>query len=282
MNVLGKITLGSDPEIFITKDDGTPWGALKTGCQGTKENPEPTTYGAIQVDGLALEFNTNPSEDVESWVKTHEEALEHVSDIAHNGGGFILNNESRLDFTTYIDTAGATEDELLFGCDPDFNADTMEENTMPDNDGSIKFRTTGGHVHIGMGNWGELHGGDDTIKHMLASKIIFVCDAILGLRSVLTDDGVSRKELYGKAGAYRVKPYGVEYRTLSNYWLFDEAEMRFIFDALSNILSDDREFERVSEFATLNRAEIVQAINNNDKELAIKLLAGDAPLTKPE
>lgn len=273
MNVLGKITLGSDPEIFVTKKDGTPWGASTTGCKGTKKNPDKTPYGAIQVDGLALEFNTNPCDTVQDWIDVHYTALEHVSEVAAQND-LILNNESRLDFTDYIESVGATEEELLFGCDPDFNADTMAENTMPDNDGSIKFRTTGGHVHIGMGNWGELCGGDDKIAHMMASKIVFICDAILGLRSVLMDSGEARKELYGKAGAYRIKPYGVEYRTLSNYWIFDEAEMTFIYDALMGILSDDGEFEKISEFATHNRADIVKAINENDKQLAAKLING--------
>ncbi|QQM14217.1 hypothetical protein [Vibrio phage VpJYP1] len=277
-SVFGKVTLGADPEIFLVKPDGTPWGALTTGCKGTKEAPEPTEYGALQVDGLALEYNIHPVDTLHDWLDLHTAALTHIADTADKAG-LVIDSSSRLDFTSYIDGNGATEDELLFGCDPDFNADTMEENTMPDNDGSIKFRTTGGHVHIGLANWGELHGGDDKIAHMMASKIIFVCDAILGLRSVLTDDGVARKELYGKAGAYRVKPYGVEYRTLSNFWLFDEAEMKFIFDALNNVFASDGEFERVAEFATLNRADIVKAINTNDKELAIKLLAGDAPLT---
>jgi len=277
--VFGKITLGSDPEIFLTKQDGTPWGALTTGCTGTKEAPAPTDYGALQVDGLALEYNTNPVDNVEDWVDLHKAALEHISDVA-GGADLIIDSSSRLDFTTYIDGNGATEDELMFGCDPDFNADTMAENTMPDNDGSIKFRTTGGHVHIGLENWGELCGGDEKITHMMASKIVFICDAILGLRSVLTDDGVARKELYGKAGAYRVKPYGIEYRTLSNFWVFDEVEMRFIFDALNNIFASEAEFNRVAEFAEVNRAEIVQAINTNDKDLAIALLGGDVPETQ--
>lgn len=272
-NVFGKITLGSDPEIFLTKQDGTPWGALTTGCKGTKEKPAPTVYGAIQVDGMALEFNVDPCDNVEDWVDVHEKAITHCSVLAANNQ-MIINNQSRLDFNEYIDTQNPTEDEVIFGCDPDYNADTMKENTMPDNDGSIKFRTTGGHVHIGMENWGQLCGGDDKIAHMVASKVIFVCDALLGLRSVLTDDGEARKELYGKAGAYRIKPYGVEYRTLSNYWVFDELEMRWIFETLQGVLSDDAEFTRISEFASANREDIVKAINTNDKELATKLIAG--------
>ena len=33
------------------------------------------------------------------------------------------------------------------------------------------------------------------------------------------DTDQKRRTLYGKAGAYREKSYGVEYRTLSSFWL---------------------------------------------------------------
>jgi hypothetical protein len=39
-----------------------------------------------------------------------------------------------------------------------------------------------------------------------------------------------RRELYGKAGAFRPKPYGVEYRVLSNRWLNSEALIRWVYN----------------------------------------------------
>jgi hypothetical protein len=51
-------------------------------------------------------------------------------------------------------------------------------------------------------------------------------DLFTAIPSVLLDPGESgkaRRELYGKAGAFRYTPYGLEYRTLSNYWMADIA-----------------------------------------------------------
>jgi hypothetical protein len=38
-----------------------------------------------------------------------------------------------------------------------------------------------------------------------------------------------RRQLYGKAGAYRPKPYGMEYRVLSNVWLKNKSLQRWVY-----------------------------------------------------
>lgn len=53
-----KFTIGCDPEIFVKKN-GRPVSAFGL-VQGTKESPQKTKFGAVQVDGMALEINTNP------------------------------------------------------------------------------------------------------------------------------------------------------------------------------------------------------------------------------
>jgi hypothetical protein len=60
----------------------------------------------------------------------------------------------------------------------------------------------GGHIHISEYNV-------DLIRYM---------DLYLGVPSILMDTDTRRRELYGKAGAYREKPWGLEYRVLSNFW----------------------------------------------------------------
>lgn len=43
-------------------------------------------------------------------------------------------------------------------------------------------------------------------------------DIYLGLTSTILDDDDKRKMYYGTPGRYRDTSFGVEYRTLSNYW----------------------------------------------------------------
>ena len=44
-------------------------------------------------------------------------------------------------------------------------------------------------------------------------------DYTLGLDSLLLDSDTRRRSMYGRAGSFRFKEYGIEYRTLSNFWI---------------------------------------------------------------
>jgi hypothetical protein len=66
------------------------------------------------------------------------------------------------------------------------------------------------------------------VTERLSRDIVCMCDYLLGLPSLLEDNDTRRRELYGKAGACRLKSYGPEYRTLSNYWIWDDATIQTI------------------------------------------------------
>ncbi len=69
-----KILIGSDPELFVYKDDEpiSAWGMNK----GTKEVPIIVKHGALQVDGMALEYNTDPATTLEEWERNHKAVQE--------------------------------------------------------------------------------------------------------------------------------------------------------------------------------------------------------------
>ena len=73
-----------------------------------------------------------------------------------------------------------------------------------------------------------------------------------------------RKQLYGKAGAYRPKPYGFEYRTLSNFWVFDKKLIEWVWRNTERALAAgdvSHEMER-----------ILEAVNNGNKKVAQDLI----------
>jgi hypothetical protein len=55
--------------------------------------------------------------------------------------------------------------------------------------------------------------------HYECGRIARNLDITLGLRTLDWDRDRIRRSMYGKAGAYRPKPYGIEYRTPSNKWV---------------------------------------------------------------
>lgn len=265
--LFGSITLGSDPEILLVDNtSGKAFGARDCST-GTKESPEPVKNGAVQVDGMALEFNIDPASTIDQWVEYHSSVLDQLESKA-NAQNLSVCDVSLLDYSKYINTMNPTDDELIFGCDPDLNAGTGAENSMPDNDGSIMFRTAGGHVHVGFSDWSETCG--DALE--TARTLVKMMDATLGLWSVIEDSGIERKQLYGKAGAFRVKSYGFEYRTLSNFWVFNDEHLKHVFTTVTKLMSlpAPRMFSLVSRVENLY-SQIEEAINTNNTPLAREL-----------
>ena len=89
----------------------------------------------------------------------------------------------------------------------------------------------------------------------------------LGLPSVCMDDDTDRRSLYGASGAYRLKPYGVEYRVLSNFWLRSEELQRWAYQ---------QAYDSVAKMDTLHvytdaisPDEVARIINTSDREAAI-------------
>jgi len=90
--------------------------------------------------------------------------------------------------------------------------------------------------------------------------VIKALDAYLGLPSVLFEKDGMRRTLYGKAGAYRPTPYGVEYRVLSNFWLTEEKYMRWVYQQVVSVT--ENWYQQAIDIA--NPMYIEDIINNHD------------------
>jgi hypothetical protein len=224
-----KILIGCDPEVFI-KQKGIFKSAYNL-IKGDKKNPQKIRSGAVQVDGMALEFNIDPA-------ATEDEFVFNVQDVFNQMKAMVPKYEVVVSPVAHFDAAymkKQPKEALELGCDPDYNAWTGEANARPD--GDRPMRTASGHIHIG---WTANRSKDDMGHvndcHIIAKQM----DYYLGLTSLFYDKEVERREMYGKAGAVRYKPYGVEYRTLSNAWLKSETLMRFVYrnavKAVTNVM----------------------------------------------
>ena len=252
-----EILVGCDPELFVRKD-----GALVSGyglIPGTKSAPHPVDKGAVQVDGMALEFNIDPARHSKEFITNIKTVLQQLHSMIP---GYDLAVQSVANFGEEYMKA-QPEAALELGCDPDWNAYTGAINDRPD--GSQHFRTAAGHVHIG---WTE---GEDVNSSQHMSRCMSVVkqlDVILGVPSILFDkEGGERRKMYGKAGAFRPKPYGVEYRPLSNKWIGSDSLMEFVFnktvEGVSMLMSGK------AIFASIKDAEDI--INTSDEARAMQV-----------
>lgn len=212
------ILVGCDPEYFVSKG-----GILQSAhglIFGDKKNPHKVRNGAVQVDGMAVEFNIDPAATEDAFVYS-------INDVMAQLNAMIPTYEPVLSPVAHfsLEVMKAQPQEALeLGCEPDYNAWTGHTNDRPD--GNRPMRTASGHVHIGFTEGQAIEDPQHIHRCNLIAKQM---DFYLGLPSLMYDAEKQRREMYGKAGAVRYKSYGVEYRTLSNAWLKSEALMRWVF-----------------------------------------------------
>lgn len=247
-------TIGADIEVFLrdkyTKDIVSAEGIIK----GAKDDPFifsgiGTDVFATSLDNVMVEFNIPPAKTSKDFSSHILYALGWIEGSIPQNLQLLAHPSARID-NKYLQT----ENAKMFGCDPDFNAWLMgAQNPKPDALGDI--RSCGGHIHIGY----EKPHGDVNME------LIRVMDIFIGLPSILQEPENDRKSLYGKAGAFRHKRYGCEYRTISNYYINSPELMQWAFD---NTLTAIEFVNRQQSISGEESVAIQTAINTNDKALA--------------
>jgi hypothetical protein len=251
---MSNFTFGCDPEVFLKKS-GKPASAFGL-LPGDKKNPHKTPGGAIQVDGMAAEFNIDPVPQTD-FELFNARVIQQIKEIRNRVPGYNLNVAPVQDFGEEF-LASQPDEAKELGCDPDFNAYTLEANPGPD--GERPFRTGAGHVHIG---WGADIPIDNEEHIEICANFVKIMDATVGMFMTMIDNEPRRRELYGKAGAFRPKPYGVEYRTPSNVWIKNRDNRRAVF-ALMNYAT----WLATTKFPAQTNFDVIQIYINEGNALA--------------
>lgn len=220
----GLISIGCDPELMI--EDKTT-GILMSApdlLTGTKEAPQKVKGGAVHADNVNIEFNTKPAKSAKGFVDSIAMVLSETTMLVGNGNKLVV--RASADFPSQ---ALSHPDTQKFGCEPDFDAWKLRVNQIDDDATAKSFRSAGGHVHIGKTKISEKLLMDDYGR----VRVVKMMDLFAGIISVILDSdpsSIKRRSLYGKAGAHRPKPYGVEYRSLGNFWIKSPELVRLIHD----------------------------------------------------
>lgn len=254
MNIL----IGADPEIFVRKN-----GVFHSAhglIPGNKKNPFAVKNGAVQVDGMALEFNITPSCNEEEFYVNISSVMDTLRLMVPE---YEMVAVPVADFDEQVIKAQPAA-ALELGCDPDFNGWTAGENIKPNAD--VLFRTASGHVHIGWTN--EQNIKED--EHFnLCAAMARQLDFFLGLPSLVYDADTRRRSMYGKAGCYRPKSYGVEYRVLSNKWLANKSLIQWVFQ---NAVTGVKEFFEKDNQLCNKYGDIQEIINSSDVKAAMTII----------
>lgn len=257
------VTVGADPEFFLKdKSNGHLVSAIdKIG--GSKEHPRKIDeYGScVQEDNVAVEYNIPPATTKEQFVESNFRVLKYLEDYVGKLGLEFSNDAAALFPHSELKDLRA----LVFGCEPDFNVWTRDVNPSPMlPDEYFNLRSAGGHVHVGWEN--------PTMDER--EELIMAMDVFVGAPAIELDKDTLRRKLYGKAGAFRIKDYGAEYRTLSNFWIQSKESMEWVFDRTINAVAFLRNGGRIN----LDHMDVINDCINNGNKDSLNLIRGWYPV----
>lgn len=258
------LIIGSDPEVFLKRKDTKELVSALECIPGSKHHPFPTKYGSIQPDNILAEFNSEPAHSKQEFIVNHRLILGDLKDVL-----------DPLDLEWDFIASALAPEHLLWdpramqaGCDPDFcvwncsmvnNKPKLVAN-MKANYSATQMRAAGGHLHISFDQ------AEDDLSMEQRFNFVKALDYNLGVASVLIDPDKDRRSLYGKAGSFRPKfkangdPYdGVEYRTLSNFWLKSDDLMGWVYDQVEEVYQNLEDYA----YRAAKYGKSIQRIINN-------------------
>ncbi len=257
---------GADPELFVEREDGTILPAFEF-LPSKADAKESSPGSSIYWDGFQAEFTTQSFSCLVSFTSGVLQALRHL-----NAKIKAKDKTARLSIKTVMDIpkhvlASANEEHVNLGCAPSLNIYGMQGKLAEPR--TLEFRPAGGHLHFGIGK-----KDDETIK-----RIVKALDMVTGVACVsmfAKFDDPRRRELYGLAGEYRLPPHGIEYRTLSNAWIFHPVIMNLVYDlARTAVMLGEL---NLSKLWKATEEETIKCINTCDVALAREILTRNKTL----
>lgn len=241
-------TLGSDPEFFLMRD-----GKIVPSTEALPES------GEVHSDGVQGELNPESSTCRQTAAYYIYHALDRARTLAKQVGATLNLDAGHVVSEDVWKTIPASV--RRFGCNPTENA--HEKRFKRVTGLRERFRAAGGHIHVSLGS--NLKGKEASIVQLM--------DLIVGNTCVLIDrDPINarRRVNYGRAGEYRVKPYGIEYRVLSNFWLKHYTLWSMASGLVRNTLALYKAGYSNKLLKLVNIDEVREAINKNNYELSLK------------
>ena len=210
------VSFGCDPEVFLVNKNGDvigcEWVVPDDGLRANKYGASSDRPPIVVRDGVQAELHIASTACRATFSNSLSRSIATLEYWARRDGASISLNQ--VVNVKKSELSKLSDGARIVGCAPSLS---IYGDPPPNVDGSAyPGRSAGGHIHLG---YNTPKGAD---KLEVAEDIVAMLDVFVGNTSVLLDrdkKAAERRELYGRAGEFRLKPYGLEYRTLSNFWL---------------------------------------------------------------
>lgn len=220
-------TFGSDPE-FILKDT---YGNLRSAIDVIKTSKKYKTIignDCFYYDNVLAECTVTPAHH-------KDEAVENMRKVLASYKSIVDPVEIHIQSSaTYPKSELEHPHARIAGCKVESCAYEMKDIEPKGIKHAFKhtdFRTAGGHVHLGT-TYGR--------KHHDACMLVRMLDLFVGIPSLYIDSNqasFARRKLYGQPGRYRTPNHGVEYRTLSSFWIASPKRVEMMFSLCEFVLN---------------------------------------------
>lgn len=167
----------------------------------------------------------------------------------------------------------------------DLNLHTIDESKIYDKSiWNVKYKKDCDPYAIRMINKFKIILSNESRALKNYETLIPLLDLYIGIPSVLLDDSkqqVERRKVYGRAGEFRLTPYGIEYRVLSNFWAFNTILISYFYGlsrmAVNMNRSDDDEYNNLlitesNKLLNKYKSDLKDTINNANQKMAAVIL----------
>lgn len=260
---MAKFLIGTDPEMIIVGAGGLPVSAEALIGAGKDVPLVINEEVSVHEDNILVEFNISPAKNAMDFVKKNIMALYLINEQFLKPKGLKISRDCFAEFERkYL----VTEQAMAVGCSPEFDALTGDIIDPPVFADGFAGRSAGGHVHVGYEN-------ENYADSMMIVKLL---DLHLGIPSLILDPDTRRRQIYGKPSSYRrTEGLKVEYRTLSNFWIFEKTLMEWIYEVVAKVVDEVKSGAIIDDDLYIT---VRQTIENNDIETAQKLISQNALL----
>lgn len=211
-------------------------------------------------DNACVELNYAPKESAYEFIELITQSQDLIQKLTRLK--VYQNPEARIAGIDKFEKANE------FGCVPDYwayAANPEDERPMPDGEILGKWRCAGGHIHLSydkkddIPRWVVARFMD---KHITIPLIVYTLDSYNSVAKATKLLGANRRKWYGLPGLYRPKEYGIEYRTLSNFYALDKNIAYALADLLERFTNKiTKNFDHLNdEYLNTNWDAIEQAI----------------------
>lgn len=226
------LLFGSDLEVFVQDTRTGKVVPAPLLVPGSKQNPVELTKGTVHPDGIAVEVGCPPADTYLGLKANLEAILDEVKEkfFPEEHYQYLKDTHEihRRDVQDFNKHREENPDWFISGCAPEYlRGEYQGDAQIKEKQRCTDWFFTGLHIHYGFTSWEEspivrLDGQAFQTKVWNDRSVYQETRARTGI------GGSRRSRHYGGEGAFRIKPYGVEDRSLASDSFFKQEHQSLI------------------------------------------------------